>query len=73
MSTKKEETMSTTTDLRQGFVNSMNKKMVAEVHVIRRSADGGEVKEFSSRRSSLRLTTRRFMVASERATTTQAE
>lgn len=34
MSTKKEETMSTTTDLRQGFVNSMNKKMVAEVHVI---------------------------------------
>lgn len=48
MSTKKEETMSTTTDLRQGFVNSMNKKMVAEVHVIRRSADGGEVKEFTS-------------------------
>lgn len=40
--------MSTTTDLRQGFVNSMNKKMVAEVHVIRRSADGGEVKEFTS-------------------------
>lgn len=48
MSIKKEEAMSTTTDLRQGFVNSMNEKMVAEVHMIRRSADGGEVKEFTS-------------------------
>lgn len=39
--------MSTTTDLRQGFANSMSGEIVAEVHSIRRSVDG-EVKKFTS-------------------------